>query len=419
MTSPPSPTTTPHVAWSRGATPEAEVVEPKLLRPRRGRVFVGVAAGIAEHLGWQARHIRWGFVALSLLGGAGIVAYLLLWLLTPAADVEGTERHAPLAARPAVIAIVLGLGLLVAVGFYYLDSRWDAFGGVGISTIVPVLVVAAGVLLAWSQLDRGDRTAFLTAKGTASQTWVRVAGGTALAGLGLIAMVARGAGVLVWDVVVATAAVVAGLALVLAPWGMRFYQRLRDEQATAIRESERASIAAHLHDSVLQTLALIQRADDPVRMTSLARRQERELRAWLYGAPTQEESTLAARVKEVAAEVEDLHGVPVDVVVTGDRPLDGPSTALVRAIREALLNAVRHGKPPVTAYVEVGPTVLEAFVRDRGAGFDPEEIPVDRLGVRESIIGRLERNGGTARIRQLDVGTEVALTLPIPTEEPT
>ncbi|GMA38520.1 sensor histidine kinase [Mobilicoccus caccae] len=199
---------------------------------------------------------------------------------------------------------------------------------------------------------------------------------------------------------------------------MRFWQRYQIEQTTRIRETERADIAAHLHDSVLQTLALIQRTDDPTRITQLARAQERELRSWLYGAPTQSVDTLAAAAAAVTHEIEDLHGVPVDLVLTGDRPLDEAGQALVAAMREALANAVRHGSPPVSAYIEVGPRLVEAFIRDHGPGFDLDAVPEDRLGVRESLFGRMERHGGSARIRCLEVGTEVSLSLPVRDPQP-
>ena len=179
------------------------------------------------------------------------------------------------------------------------------------------------------------------------------------------------------------------------------------------RARERADIAAHLHDSVLQTLALIQRrSHDPSAVALLARAQERDLRQWLYGPPTQGPEMLAAALTAVASEVEDMHGQPVELVVAGDRPLEPHGRALAEALREALRNAVRHGRPPVSAYVEIGPDGVEAFVRDRGDGFDLAEVPPDRLGVRHSIIERMERHGGSARLRRLEEGTEVSLMLP-------
>ena len=146
----------------------------------------------------------------------------------------------------------------------------------------------------------------------------------------------------------------------------------------------------------------------------MTRRQERELRAWLYGGESRESNSLAAAGAAEIHEVEDEHGVPVEIVVTGDRTMEEAGDALVKATREAVLNAVRHGRPPVSVFMEVGPSGVEVFVRDHGDGFEMSDIGDDRLGVRESIIGRMKRAEGTARIRRLENGTEVSLTLPPP-----
>ena len=236
----------------------------------------------------------------------------------------------------------------------------------------------------------------------------------ALAAIGVVALATQGQG---FDVVVASAlaavAVLVGAAVIAAPWVVRLWQGLRHEQTERIRATERADIAAHLHDSVLQTLALIQRrADDQQTVVRLARSQERELRDWLYAGQQRSADSLASAVTAAAHEVEDLHGVPIELVVSGDRQLDPGGEALVKAAREAMLNAVRHGQAPVSVYVEVGPSGVEAFVRDHGPGFELDDIADDRHGVRESILGRMRRHGGSARIRRLDNGTEVELTLP-------
>jgi signal transduction histidine kinase len=243
---------------------------------------------------------------------------------------------------------------------------------------------------------------------------VRITFGSILAVAGILVLVTRGQSVsAVWDALLAAVAVLLGALIIAAPWGLRLWGDLRREQVAAARATERADIAAHLHDGVLQTLALIQRqSGDSAAVTRLARAQERELRSWLYAGPQGSQSSLAAAVTEVAHEVEDLHGVAVDLVVTGDRPHEPHGAALAQAMREALRNAVRHGAPPVTAYVEIGPAGVEAFVRDRGEGFDLDAVPKDRLGVRRSILARMERHGGTARVRRRDDGTEVELTLP-------
>jgi signal transduction histidine kinase/phage shock protein PspC (stress-responsive transcriptional regulator) len=396
----------------------------RLSRPVQGRYLGGVCAGLAEHLGLNVRHVRLGFVLASFAGGAGLVAYLFLWALTPqskeSTPVPGTQTVA--AGRPVNESrrnLVVGLGLLVLGGVLVAQQQ-----GVNLrlGVLLPLLTVAGGAVLAWSQLDDAERDKWLVSDpGSASRRagLVRLGIGIALATIGVIVLATQGRGLSgLWDVGIAAVAVLAGAALIAAPWGVRLWSDLRTEQATRIRETERADIAAHLHDSVLQTLALIQRkAEDPAEVTRLARAQERELRGWLYAGPRGSQASLASAVTEVAHEVEDLHGIPIELVVTGDRPLDVGGTALVRALREALLNAVRHGAAPVSAYVEVGSERVEAFVRDHGPGFGIDDVPEDRLGVRESILGRMSRHGGSAALRRLEHGTEVSLSLPVTAAE--
>ena len=412
----------------------------RMHRPVEGRIIAGVCAGLAEHLGWSARVVRVGFVLLSLPGGAGLVAYLFLWALTPQsvggaverddgrvpvdpARPEGPARPVDQAAarvggasdeeqRSAARTLLVGGGLLI-VGLVVVAQ--NAGFDLRLGFLVPLLVVAIGAVIAWSQLDDAQRGRWLgTPDGPRRFSVARLAFGALLALTGLVIVATRGRSLTaIWDIGLASLAVVAGIVLIAAPWGLRLWSDLRREQAERARATERADIAAHLHDSVLQTLALIQRrADDPAAVTQLARAQERELRSWLYAGPSGSDATLASAVAEVAHEVEDVHGIPIELVATGDRPLDDGGTALVRAVRESLLNAVRHGRPPVSVYLEIGPSGVEAFVRDHGDGFELDDIPDDRLGVRQSILGRMERHGGSARVRRLEQGTEVSLTLP-------
>jgi signal transduction histidine kinase/phage shock protein PspC (stress-responsive transcriptional regulator) len=411
-------------------------------RPVEGRIVAGVCVGLAEHFGWPVLAIRVAFVLLSLPTGAGVVAYLFLWTLTrpsrggyagddrppvdPAdaaavAAVAGPEPASPVKERErdATRILVVG-GLLVGLGLLVVAQNTGINARLGI--LVPLLVVAVGAVIAWSQLDDAQRGRWLGSDSGARRFSVaRLAFGGVLALTGLVIMATRGRSLAaIWDIAAAVLAVLAGVVLIAAPWGLRFWADLRHEQAERARATERADIAAHLHDSVLQTLALIQRkADDPSAVTQLARAQERELRSWLYAGPSGSDATLAAAVAEAAHDVEDLHGIPIDVVATGDRPLDDGGQALVRAIRESLVNAVRHGAPPVSLYLEVGPLGVEAFVRDHGPGFEVEDVPEDRLGVRQSILGRMARHGGTATVRRLEQGTEVSLTLPAQPMQPT
>jgi signal transduction histidine kinase len=213
-------------------------------------------------------------------------------------------------------------------------------------------------------------------------------------------------------VLLSTLVIVTGLALLSAPWWIRMARELADERSARIREQERAELAAHVHDSVLQTLTLIQRhVDDPRTVARLARSQERDLRSWLYRPVADPDTTLAAALERAAADVEDAHGVTVDLVTVGDCPLDEALRAALLAAREALVNAAKYAADaPISVYAEVEPDCVALFIRDRGPGFDIEAVPRDRLGVRQSIIGRMQRNGGTATVRSTPgEGTEIQL----------
>jgi signal transduction histidine kinase len=192
-------------------------------------------------------------------------------------------------------------------------------------------------------------------------------------------------------------------------------RRLTVERSARIRSQERAEVAAHLHDSVLQTLALVQRrAGDPSEVAKLARHQERELRSWLAGAEARPRERLADALRAAAEEVEEAHGVPVEAVVGGDAALDERLEALVAAAREALTNAAKFASEggEVRLYAEIENGTAKVFVDDRGPGFDPEAIPADRRGLRESIIGRMRRHGGRVEIRSApETGTEVELEM--------
>jgi signal transduction histidine kinase len=208
--------------------------------------------------------------------------------------------------------------------------------------------------------------------------------------------------------------VLVAAAVILAPWWLRLVRGLTAERSARIRSQERAEVAAHLHDSVLQTLALMQkRADDPREVASLARRQERELRAWLNGTEGAPADSVARALEAVAAEVEEAHGVAVEVVAVGDAPLDPATEALVAAVREALVNAAKFAPDAAIAvYAEVEDGRVQAFVRDRGPGFDPDAVPADRRGLRESVLGRMQRHGGRAIVHSAPgAGTEIELVV--------
>jgi signal transduction histidine kinase len=396
-----------------------------------------VAAGVAVHLRWPVRRVRLLLVILTFTSGAGLLLYAWLWALVPSGDIT-VDRPRPgpaVAAGDPVSAVStappdlrgaanplaghlgdIGLGLvLLLAATSVVGARFGWTPGPGV--ILPLLVVIAGAVVAYSQLDEVERSRWAARTGVGTRGAVlRVAGGLVIVLVGVLLVVVQRTDLAsAGRALTAAVAVLGGTAVVLAPWGVRLWRDLDAERSARVRESERAEIAAHLHDSVLQTLALIQRSSgDSAQVARLARAQERDLRDWLYGPRPAAVATVAGAVREASAEVEDRHGVAVELVAVGDVPMDDRAAALVAALREAMLNAVRHAGAPVSVYVEVGPDGIAAFVRDRGAGFDPAAVPPDRLGVRESIIGRMERHGGTATVHSDSDGTEVRLRLPVP-----
>jgi len=390
------------------------VQRPKLYRSSSDRWIAGVCGGIAEHLGISSALVRL-LMVLAVVAGPGVFVYGFFWVMTRP-DTSATQgvpvarSRRPLT-RNQVLLVIGATGLAIGLGWVSPAGQL----GRHLGFLLPVFAVAVGAFLAWSQLDASERSRWAgRSKRGRILAVARPVVGVVLATVGVVALATQGQG---FDVVLTSAlaavAVLVGAAVIALPWVVRMWQGLQAEQTERIRATERADIAAHLHDSVLQTLALVQRrADDPATVIRLARSQERELREWLYADQNRSTDSLASAVTTVTHEVEDEHGIPIEVVVTGDRPMDDGGQALVKATREALLNAVRHGAPPVSVYVEVGPSGVEAFVRDHGPGFETTEIGDDRLGVRESILGRMRRHGGAAKIRRLESGTEIELTLP-------
>jgi signal transduction histidine kinase len=343
------------------------------------RVIAGVCAGIAQTLGVDATLVRLVFALLALAGGAGILLYLALW-----AWADG--KHAWIAAVGAFLA---GCALLGALGF---SNR----------SVVGIAVIAGGLALAWRQGGSFHPEAPLSY------------GGIALAALGAVLLLSGGG---TSAALLAPGAVAGALLLIAGPWVWRLAVERDAERTARVRSEERSDMAARVHDSVLQTLALIQRhAHDPRRVASLARRQERELRGWLYGDQPlgDETASLVAALSAAAGDVEELHGVRVELASAGDCPVDEPAQALVLAAREAMTNAAKFaGVEEIDVYAEVTDAEVSVFVRDRGAGFDRAAVPADRKGVAESIEGRMERAGGRATIvTSPGSGTEVELHLP-------
>jgi signal transduction histidine kinase len=343
------------------------------------RVIAGVCAGIAQTLGVDATLVRLVFALLALAGGAGILLYLALWAWKE-------RRQAWIAA---LLAFVAGCVLLGALG---LSAR--SVGGIAL--------IAAGLAVAWRQGGSFHPEAPLSY------------GGIALAALGAVLLLSGGG---TSASLLAPGAVAGALLLIGGPWVWRLAVERDVERTARIRSEERSDVAARVHDSVLQTLALIQRhAHDPRQVASLARRQERELRGWLYGDQPLGDDTasLVAALEAAAGDVEELHGVRVELASAGDCPVDPSVGALVLAAREAMTNAAKFaGVEKIDVYIEVTDDAVSVFVRDRGAGFDRGAVPADRKGVAESIEGRMERAGGRASvITSPGDGTEVELHLP-------
>lgn len=428
-----SASTTPPRAGGAYAPPDPDA-RPlrKLYRSAEGRMLGGVARGLAGHLGMPVSWVRVAFGALFMVQGMGAVLYAVFWFVVPlgvggveapraatATEVSPDGRRRLFARKPdrgqvfALIAVIIGFAIFVDT---LQLGRANAY-------IWPLLLIGAGVALVWRQADNARRAHWMeVSRRKRVLPLARGAAGVLLVGAGVTGMVVlQGSAKHLGTVLQASLAVVVGIALLAGPSVVRMTQDLSAERTMRIRAQERAEVAAHVHDSVLHTLTLIQRnADDPREVARLARAQERELRAWLYKPEgrgkdeAEEPTTLAEAVKATAAEVEDYHGVPIEVVVVGDCPLDDRLAAQQQAAREAMVNAAKYGGEggAVQVYAEVEGRTVFISVRDRGPGFDPDAVPEDRMGVRESIIGRMQRNGGTARLRSApDGGTEVELEM--------
>jgi phage shock protein PspC (stress-responsive transcriptional regulator) len=403
---------------------------PPLRRDTDNGMVAGVCAGLAERFKIDPIILRVGFGAATLVGGFGLVAYVLAWALVPEEGNRPTTI-ARLAGRRETWLAVSGSTLLL-LSVLLLLREWGLWFSDAI--VWPVLLGGAGAAIIWRQSAAsppavGPLPTSQTARPDRPQDPRRAlrlpTPDLGPAAIGAALVIAAGL-VFLWlndalaparDVILAVVVVVVSLVLILAPWWLRLVRGLSAERAERIRSQERSEVAAHLHDSVLQTLALMQRrAGDPREVANLARRQERELRAWLNGGRPEPGDSLTGSLEAAAAEVEETHGVPIDVVAVGDAPLDERGAALVAAAREALVNAAKFAgdgtSGAISLYAEVGEDRTEVFVRDRGPGFDLDAVPADRRGVRESIVGRMVRHGGRAEVHTAaGAGTEVELVI--------
>jgi signal transduction histidine kinase/phage shock protein PspC (stress-responsive transcriptional regulator) len=411
----------------------------RLARDSRRAVLGGVCAGFARWLGIDPIIIRVGMVVVTIgSSGGAAIGYLFAWALMPSDAGEPAGRRER-RGRKGGWRIAAGVALLVISAllvFRQLDLWWSD------AVIWPLALAAFGVALLWTlsrqqaeEEEESEAEADSSVRDPATRPlptgtrpdeqggWWRakrvsaVGFGIALVlGAALLFLWAVGSLNAVSDVALAALVVAIAIGLISAPfwWGMG--RRLGAERMARARSQERAEVAAHLHDSVLQTLALMQRrAGEPDEVAKLARRQERELRSWLAsGDPPRPSERLADALRAAAEDVEETHGAPVDTVVVGDAPLDERSEALVAAAREALTNAAKFASDagPVHLYAEIENGSARVFIDDRGPGFDPAAVPGDRRGVRESIIGRMRRHGGKVEIRSAPgEGTEVELSI--------
>lgn len=399
-----------------GRPDAAPVPSPPLERAAEGRLLAGVCRGLAGHLGVDVVLVRAAFVLLTVASGLGVAAYAAFWILVPVAEKAprdgataavtdaapgGRRRGRDWGQLLAYTAVTLGLAAL----------PWGAAGVVQWA-LWPFVVGGVGAAILWQQADRDQRQRWTL---PLRQRWLRSL-------LGLLLVVGGIGGVVVQNVeaaqarsvIVAMLIILTGVAVIVTPWVVRLWQDLDAERHERIRSQERAELAAHIHDSVLHTLTLIQRnAHDTREVQRLARSQERTLRTWLYQPRADPDLTFAAAIREAAGEVEDDHGVPIEIVCVGDTALDERLGAALQAAREAMVNAAKYAEAPsVSVYAEVSGEEIAIFVRDRGKGFDLDAVPADRMGVRGSIIGRMERNGGKATVRTAPgEGTEVRLEI--------
>jgi len=397
----------------------------------------GVASGLARHLGLPVLWVRVAFVLSAALGGLGVAFYAGLWMVLPtddrfAAGAPGLDAATRGGRRPGAVRRFADVGpmiALAALGLGILLAFETAFGRGAL--FWPVVLGIGGVVLIWRQADEAQRERWLETgrvdpmrallgRGTwASYARLFAGGALLLTGFAVFAFRSGQIGA-AREILVAAVLGVLGLAIAIGPWIFRLASDLADERAERVRSQERADVAAHLHDSVLQTLALIQKnAGDAPTVARLARAQERDLRTWLFEEHKIDGTSLASALRGMAAEVEAGHQVVVEVVTVGDLTLTETHAPLLHATREAVVNAAKHaGTGRVDVYAEVSPRQVEVFVKDRGTGFDPAAIPADRHGLRGSIIDRMERHGGTAEIRSTPGdGTEVVLRMPVQEEK--
>ncbi len=414
----------PHLGPGRGRRRRRGV----LRRTTDDRLVGGVAGALARRTGIDVTIVRVAVLLFGLSGGFGAAAYVLAWLFIPLEGEDVSIASRALADRRTVAVGVAALPLVVVVVVFssLVGDGWlNSFGWV-------LLIVAVGLAIIWRDasdteqviLRRMARPATDLLKPglrTRRALWLRVALAAVVFVTGVLTLAGRNPRTSVIRPLGGLLLVIGAVVVVFGPWWLRIARDLGAERQARARAEERAELAARVHDSVLQTLALIQRnADQPAQVTQLARAQERELRSWLFdgkppGSANVDDTTFAAGVKRIQDEVESTHGVTVEAVVVGECPLDDSLRGLLAAGKEATVNAAKwSGSPVVSLFAEVEPASVSMFVRDRGKGFSPDEVAEDRKGIAESVRGRMARLGGSAVVRSTPgSGTEVELRLPV------
>jgi signal transduction histidine kinase len=389
-------------------------------------VVAGVCGGISTLTGIDVTLVRVGFILLTLGSGVGVLVYALAWLFVPLDGETTTIFSRAVSDRRGIQLVIAIVPILVVVqvvtgGLHigYLGSvSWPLFLAAGCAILIRRN--ASGAERVWinddliptlySGTDRPNRRVLVG----------RITLGAVLGVGGLVLLLRGHPNSAALRPIGGALLVIGAIVVVFGPWWLSLVRDLIAERQARARAEERAQMAAHVHDSVLQTLALIQRsADDPRHVVRLARAQERELRSWLFegkapGTIGGEAALLSEGVGLLQRQIEADHGVTVQVVVVGDCALTDRLRALIDAAREATVNAAKwSGAPQISLFAEVEDDAVMLFVRDRGRGFDPEAIPEDRQGIARSIRARIARCGGTAIIRSSPgQGAEVELSMP-------
>ena len=397
-------------------------------RSAEGAVLGGVCSGIARRFGVPAKTVRVFTVISALFLGVGLALYVALWIgVTRRGEDESIFARTSSDKREKEILFVVSIAVITLL----IALRTLGLHALGLFLWLLTLSALEG-LVAWRGCSNDERehlrdlaNSSVLKTTTNSDGWqgiaIRTGVGVVLAlwGISLLSRVGYEQGAAAY-VLVGVAALVLGLFVLFAPWWIRTVRDLSYERRARLRAQDRADMAAHVHDSVMQTLSLIQRAaDNPAEVTRLARIQERDLRIWLanpeaFGTSTNPPTSLAQSALEIEREIEDNYGVGVDVVVVADIALNESVSALLAAGREATLNAAKwSGAKDVSLYIEAEPGQVSMFIRDQGRGFDMKSVPDDRQGISRSIIERMNRHGGTAVIRSSPgAGTEVELHMP-------